>query len=147
MPTVQLALQAGLDPATHLAIGRALAPLRDEGVLILGSGMSFHNLRAFGHPPAVGWADAFDAWLGEAVTANPEVRDATLRTWERAPFARLIHPREEHLLPLMVVAGAAGNDVGAVPFGHTVAGMRISAAAFGALQPALEPLRPGVATA
>lgn len=108
VPVVQLSLQQGLDPARHLALGRALAPLRDEGVLILGSGFSFHNLRLYneaGRAPSA----AFDAWLQAALPA-PEGRDQRLQAWAQAPAARLAHPREEHLLPLMVAAGAAEGD-------------------------------------
>jgi len=108
VPVVQLSLRRGLDPAEHLALGRALAPLRDEGVLILGSGFSFHNLRLYneaGREPSA----AFDAWLQHVLPA-PAGRDAQLLAWARAPAARLAHPREEHLLPLMVAAGAAEGE-------------------------------------
>jgi aromatic ring-opening dioxygenase catalytic subunit (LigB family) len=131
VPTVQLSLKAGLDPAEHLALGHALAPLRDEGVFILGSGMSFHNLRAFRDPRARPLAESFDAWLREAATQEPHERDLRLKQWDRAPSARLAHPREEHLLPLMVVAGAAGADRGALAYNGTFAGLRLSAYHFG----------------
>jgi aromatic ring-opening dioxygenase catalytic subunit (LigB family) len=109
IPVVPLSLVAGLDPAQHLAIGRALAPLRDEGVLIIGSGMSFHNLRALFGSTDLSSADAFDAWLNDAVTADPKTRAERLAHWDDAPAARFAHPREEHLLPLMVAAGAAAD--------------------------------------
>jgi aromatic ring-opening dioxygenase catalytic subunit (LigB family) len=131
IPTLQLSLKKGLDPAEHLAIGRALAPLRDEGVFILGSGMSFHNLRAMGDPRAAAVSEAFDGWLKKAVTADAETRDAQLIAWEKAPAARASHPREEHLLPLMVIAGAAGGDVGTVPYNGSMMGWRLSAVHFG----------------
>ncbi|MDB4973151.1 MAG: hypothetical protein JWN48_1492 [Myxococcaceae bacterium] len=131
IPTVQLSLKAGLDPAEHLALGRALAPLRDEGVYILGSGMSFHNLRAFRDPRSVAVAESFDSWLREAVTAEPSQRDLRLLDWASAPMARQAHPREEHLLPLMVVAGAAGADRGVLSFSGPVFGVRISGFQFG----------------
>ncbi|MFT7723695.1 MAG: class III extradiol ring-cleavage dioxygenase [Roseateles sp.] len=108
MPVVQLSLRQGLDPAEHLALGRALAPLRDDGVLILGSGFSFHNLRLYG-PAGREPSAQFDAWLQTALPA-PEGRAGRLQAWARAPAARLAHPREEHLLPLMVAAGAAEGD-------------------------------------
>ncbi|ARU05691.1 dioxygenase [Comamonas serinivorans] len=111
VPVVQLSLKRGLDPQAHLVLGQALAPLRDEDVLIVGSGLSYHNLRAFG-PPGHAASQAFDAWLSEAVQQPQAERDARLRAWTDAPAARLAHPREEHLLPLMVAAGAAGADVG-----------------------------------
>ena len=110
IPVLQMSLRAGLDPKQHLAAGRALAPLRREGVLIIGSGLSFHNLRLF-NEAAIEPSAAFDAWLGQSlIGTDASTRAAALASWEAAPSARLIHPREEHLLPLMVVAGAAGDD-------------------------------------
>jgi aromatic ring-opening dioxygenase catalytic subunit (LigB family) len=131
IPTVQLSLRNDLDPSAHLAIGRALAPLRDEGVLIVGSGMSYHNMRGFGRAGAQPSAEAFDAWLGDAATAEPARRDQLLERWVAAPSAREVHPREEHLLPLMVVAGAAGADRGRRTFNGTFGGARISAFQYG----------------
>ncbi len=135
IPTLQLSLQTGLDPQQHLAIGRALQPLRDDGVLIVGSGMTFHNMRAFGDPRAVPVAAAFDAWLQANATLPQAVRDAALAAWERAPSARLAHPREEHLLPLMVVAGAAGVERGTVDYSDGFMGVQLSAYRFGASAP------------
>ena len=130
MPIVQLSLKRGLDPAEHLAMGRALAPLRDEGVFIVGSGMSYHNMRGFG-PAGRAPSEAFDAWLGETVKLGPEERTARLAQWSRAPSARQAHPREEHLMPLMVIAGAAGADRGETAYNGKVLGVRISAHHFG----------------
>lgn len=130
VPTVQLSLKRGLDPSEHLALGRALAPLRDEGVFIIGSGLSYHNLRAFGRQ-GVPAAEAFDAWLQDAATRAPAERDRLLAGWTTAPAARQVHPREEHLLPLMVVAGAAGDDRGVTGYDGTLRGLRISAYHFG----------------
>ena len=110
VPVLQLSLKTGLAPAEHLALGRALAPLRDEGVLVVGSGLSYHNLRAFG-PAARAPSAAFDAWLESTLAiADAAARSTTLAAWERAPAARLAHPREEHLLPLMVALGAAEGE-------------------------------------
>lgn len=131
VPTLQLSLQRGLDPAVHLSIGRALIPLRDEGVFIVGSGMTFHNMRGFGDPRMIAPADAFDAWLQKVTTASQLDRDAALEQWVRAPGARLSHPREEHLLPLMVIAGAAGTDVGSVGYSGRMMGLPLSAFHFG----------------
>lgn len=131
IPTVQLSLVRGLDPAAHLALGRALAPLREEGVFIIGSGMSYHNLQAGFGPRMRPVAEGFDAWLREAATAPQVERDALLDAWARAPMARAAHPREEHLLPLMVVAGAAGADPGKLAWSGTFAGMRLSAYHYG----------------
>ncbi len=127
LPVVQLSLEKGLDPARHLAMGRALAPLRDEGVFIIGSGMTFHNLRIFFDGRGVPVAEAFDAWLKEACLAPAPVRNESLARWEQAPGARAAHPREEHLLPLMVVAGAAGDDRATVAWNGTFGGLRLSA--------------------
>jgi aromatic ring-opening dioxygenase catalytic subunit (LigB family) len=131
IPTLQLSLRTGLDPEEHLAIGRALAPLRDEGVFIVGSGMTFHNMRGFGDPRATPISEAFDAWLQQAATAPQAQRDSQLADWEAAPAARLAHPREEHLIPLMVIAGAAGADVGSVGYSGKLMGTRLSAYHFG----------------
>ncbi len=131
VPVVQLSLVAGLDPRAHLAIGRALAPLRDEGVFIIGSGMSFHNLPAFRDPRARPIAETFDAWLRVAATGEPAERDRALARWADAPAARLAHPREEHLIPLHVIAGAAGGDRGVLAFDGTFAGLRLSAYHYG----------------
>ena len=107
VPVVELSLDRSLDPALHLAAGRALAPLRDEGVLILGAGMSFHNLRALGDPRALGPSEAFDEWLTDILALPGGARHDALCDWQSAPAARICHPREEHLLPVMVAAGAA----------------------------------------
>jgi aromatic ring-opening dioxygenase catalytic subunit (LigB family) len=131
VPTVQLSLRAGLDAAAHLAIGRALAPLRDEGVWLLGSGMSYHNMRGFQREQSRAESRDFDGWLEQAIASAPKERASRLVEWERAPFARRCHPREEHLVPLMVVAGAAADEPGRVVFRDEVMGVRVSAIQFG----------------
>lgn len=109
VPVVEMSVEHSLDPALHLAAGRALAPLRDEGVLIIGSGMSFHNMRGYGDPHFTAPSAEFDGWLTAAVRAKADARAALLSDWEQAPAARQSHPREEHLIPLMVAAGAADD--------------------------------------
>lgn len=109
IPVVTLSLNQSLDPAMHIAAGHALAPLRDEGVLIIASGMSFHNLRGYFLPQTAERARAFDAWLTGAVESSADERNALLAKWSDAPFATYAHPREEHLVPLMVAAGAGGS--------------------------------------
>jgi aromatic ring-opening dioxygenase catalytic subunit (LigB family) len=131
IPTAQLSLRRDLAPAAHIAAGRALAPLREEGVLIVGSGMSFHNMRLRDGSVA-GAADDFDEALTAAVTdPDPASRDARLADWESLPHARLAHPREEHLLPLMVAAGAGDTDQGRRVFRDHVIGWTVSGYRFG----------------
>lgn len=113
VPVVLLSLKQGYDVASHLKAGEALAPLRDEGVLIVGSGLTFHNMRGFGQPSSTPVAQAFEHFLHEVVTMrSAAMRHQALMNWTQAPGARQAHPREDHLLPLMVVAGAAGDDPG-----------------------------------
>jgi aromatic ring-opening dioxygenase catalytic subunit (LigB family) len=132
-PILQLSMLHSLDPEAHLALGRALAPLRDEGVLIVGSGLSYHNLPAMlsQDPRHLQAAAAFEAWLTEAVEAEPAERDQRLAAWAQAPGARLSHPREDHLLPLMVAAGAAGADPGRRDYADVLAGKAVSGYRFG----------------
>jgi aromatic ring-opening dioxygenase catalytic subunit (LigB family) len=117
IPVVQLSLVRGLDAKTHIEIGRALRPLRDQGVLIFGSGGAVHNLRALdwstvdnpgkaANAPA--WAAEFQNWLDETL-AKPG-RSQALVDWQQAPHARMAHPREEHLLPLHVASAAAEGE-------------------------------------
>jgi aromatic ring-opening dioxygenase catalytic subunit (LigB family) len=131
IPVVMLSLQRNLDPAFHIAVGRAIGPLRDEGVLIIGSGNSFHNLRTFFNGETAVSA-AFDGWLNDTVAGtDPERRNANLEQWAQAPHARDCHPREEHLLPLMVVSGAALSDVGRRVYHDKIGGKLVSGFAFG----------------
>jgi aromatic ring-opening dioxygenase catalytic subunit (LigB family) len=133
IPVVEFSLQKALDPVEHLAIGAALAPLRADNVLIMGTGLSYHNLPHFmsGSPATDEPAKAFDAWLTRSVCAPPPERTAQLTHWAQAPGARLCHPREEHLLPLMVAAGAAGQDYGQQIYSDTVLGKALSGYRFG----------------
>jgi aromatic ring-opening dioxygenase catalytic subunit (LigB family) len=112
IPALQLSLLRGLSPTAHLALGKALRGLAGENILVIGSGFSFHNMRAFSWEgletpdPA---NDAFQDWLIETCAGElgqPE-RQARLSAWEQALYARYCHPREEHLLPLLVCAGMA----------------------------------------
>lgn len=133
VPVVQLSLQRNLDAKTHLEIGKALQPLRDEGVLIIGTGMSYHNLRKMfiEDPDANQDAENFDLWLRGAVTAEQLKREHRLKEWRSAPGALASHPRSEHLLPLMVAAGAAGNEDGHVVYNERLMGKMISGFQFG----------------
>ena len=110
LPLLQLSMQNGYDPQAHIDLGRALAPLRDEGVLIIGSGLSYHNMRMFG-PAAQTPSKAFDGWLNETLAHTPPPERATrLAHWADAPGARQSHPQEDHLIPLMVALGAAQHE-------------------------------------
>lgn len=135
LPVVQLSLDAGLDPALHLAAGQALAPLRDEGVLIIGSGLSFHNLRLTHGTAGFAPSRQFDGWLQHVLTrASPDERVHRLVDWKSAPAARIAHPREDHLLPLMAVVGAALDEPGQVTYHQTdfFGGITASSFRFGA---------------
>lgn len=115
IPCVQLSLVNDLGAETHLAIGQALRALQRDRLLVIGSGFSFHNMRAFFAPESQemrGKNRAFEAWLRETCTDPALAEDARasrLRHWDRAPHARFCHPREEHLLPLHVCYGMAGR--------------------------------------
>ena len=109
MPLIQVSMRANYSPEEHLELGRALAPLRDEGVLIVGSGLSYHNLRAFG-PGARVPSEAFDAWLSDALDKPPLERTEEVLGWEMAPYARDCHAQEDHLVPLFSALGAAEGE-------------------------------------
>jgi 4,5-DOPA dioxygenase extradiol len=128
IPCLQLSLLRGLNPAAHIALGKALGDLRQENILVIGSGFSFHNLSAFRmeiHPRPDPINDAFQDWLIETCTApfSQEERMKRLLEWEKAPSARYCHPREEHLLPLHVCAAMA-DIPGRLIFDDMIAGKR-----------------------
>jgi aromatic ring-opening dioxygenase catalytic subunit (LigB family) len=132
IPILQLSLQTGFSPERHVEIGKALARLREDNVLIIGSGLSFHNLRALGDPRVDEPAVLFDRWLTETLCEVPiDEREARLAQWSNAPYARLCHPREEHLLPLMVAVGAGHGKPGQHMFSGTIWGKAVSAYHFG----------------
>ena len=115
IPCVQLSLLTSLDSESHIRIGKALSALRNENLLILGSGFSFHNMRAIMSPdgsPSDEKNEGFEDWLIDTCT-NPTLsesaREKKLIEWSNAPFARYCHPREEHLLPLHICYGLAGS--------------------------------------
>ncbi len=110
VPVVQVSLQTALGPRHHLALGRALAPLTNEGVLLIGSGHMTHNLRdrrADGAPP-LAYAREFQSWVNERVRDRD--LDALTDYRSRAPHGARAHPTEEHFLPLFFALGAAGTD-------------------------------------
>src|SRR3569832_234432 len=113
IPVLQLSIQTERGQRHHLALGRALAPLRDDGVLIIGSGSFTHILAEFRtrrpelNAPALPWVDAFADWVHEAAIAGRV--DDLLDYRSRAPFAHNNHPTDEHFLPLFAALGAAGE--------------------------------------
>lgn len=133
IPVVQLSLRNDLDPQAHITLGEALAPLREQGVLIVGSGMSFHNMRGYGDSRFTQPSVMFDDWLTQAVEADPQQRNTELSQWAQAPHAFNCHPQghEEHLIPLMVVAGAAGRDHGRKVYSEQVMKTQLSGFVFG----------------
>jgi len=135
IPIFQLSVQPDLDAAHHIALGRRLAPLREEGVLVLGSGGAVHNLRALVRNGAESqpepWAQAFDDWVADIVERGDEAALANYRT--RAPAAREAHPSTEHFMPLPVAYGAAGDGARgrALHRSFTLGNLSMAAYAFG----------------
>jgi 4,5-DOPA dioxygenase extradiol len=114
VPVLQMSMPT-LDPRSLFAIGQKLAPLRDQGTLIVGSGFTTHNLRGFN--PSLGadheapaWSTEFDAWAKEAMEHRDV--DALLSFLDEAPAAHIAHPRTEHFAPLFVALGAAHASTG-----------------------------------
>ena len=116
IPCVQLSLVNSLNAAEHLRIGQALQGLDYEGLLVIGSGFSFHNMGAFFAPEtskSAAMNESFESWLLETCSSrdiDEEERAQRLIQWAKAPSARFCHPREEHLLPLHVCYGLAGTS-------------------------------------
>jgi len=132
IPCIQISLHASLDAALHIRIGKALAALGDENLLILGSGFSFHNLRELmskGGDAVDSRNLAFEDWLARTLSdtgLEESERERRLAAWSEAPDARFCHPREEHLLPLQVCYGIAGRPA-RVAFREAVLGFVSSA--------------------
>lgn len=124
IPVLQLSLLKGLDPAQHIALGEALTFLRRQNVWIIGSGMSFHNMQAFFRPGIVNEAqiDAFNQYFIDSLSPQLDYTEQAdkLSRWLEAPYARLVHPREEHLLPLHVCFGAAKDSSAKLLFNDDV---------------------------
>jgi aromatic ring-opening dioxygenase catalytic subunit (LigB family) len=132
IPVVSMSIKSDYSPEAHLRAGRALEPLREEGVLIMGSGLTYHNMRGFGRHESMPISVSFEDWLNETVEErDPEERARRLMDWAKAPSARLAHPQEDHLLPLMVAAGAAGSDRGRREFSDEVMNVRMASYRFG----------------
>lgn len=136
IPVVQLAINSPASPEWHHALGRAIAPLRDEGVLIIGSGNTTHNLHAYMRfrpaidAPAPDWVSGFAEWLSERL-AEGDV-DAALHAVERAPHGRDNHPTMDHIDPLFVAIGAGNGDAARrIHSSTTYAVLNMDAYAFG----------------
>jgi 4,5-DOPA dioxygenase extradiol len=117
VPIVQVSLFKTEDPVQHYRLGQAVSRLREENILIIASGMAVHNLRdmmfTFGEPRPLPYTASFDEALKDAVTATPGDREKAMADLLRRPDARQAHPYFDHLLPIHIGAGAAGDDVGA----------------------------------
>ncbi len=132
IPVVALSMKSGYDAAQHIRLGKALSALRDEGVLIIGSGLTYHNMRGFRRSESTAVAEDFEHYLNDAIAApQAATRNQMLVDWEQAPSARLAHPQEDHLIPLMVVAGAAGDDTGKRVFVDHVMNVAMATYVFG----------------
>ena len=133
LPIVPLSLQRSLDAGFHFSVGAALAPLRDEGVLIVASGMSYHNLRDFFQPGrGDDTAQAFDDWLARTIAdPDPQARNRALLDWAHAPGARASHPRPEHWIPILVAAGAGAADPASRPYVDRLLNKPVCAVRFG----------------
>jgi len=109
IPVVQISLLRSLDPSKHYDLGKALAPLRDEGFLVFGSGGVTHNLGSSRSMNNVNGYKQFEQFVTESITQRTESeRETLLKDFPSHPQARLSHPRTEHFLPLLVVAGTGG---------------------------------------
>ena len=131
IPTVQLSLHDLLDPGFHIRIGEALSPLREENVLIIGSGMSFHDISALMGRSQNDASKLFDDWLLSVVRQPRSARTSSLMEWQQAPGGKLSHPTAEHLAPLFVAAGAGLDDLGLQTYADQVMGANLSAFQFG----------------
>lgn len=129
IPVVQVSLHPSLDPALHLRIGQALQGLRDEGILCIGSGLSFHHIDALRGRSPGGRAEGFSKALQHAIAEARPDRDRALSDLLAHPECRLAHPTTEHLLPLHIAAGLA-DDPGTIPFVDTIYGSTIVAVEF-----------------
>jgi len=130
VPVLQLSLGMGKDAHYHVQLGRTLAPLREKGILVLGSGSLTHNLAALGpegaSPP--GWAVRFDQWVSEKLLAGDIA--AVLEFYEKAPDVRTAHPTDEHLMPLFVALGSGLDGGGIRKIHHSFSYQSISMASF-----------------
>lgn len=130
IPVCQLSLQPHKDGTYHYNLGKALSPLRQQGVLIIGSGSATHNLGALGPngAPIADWALQFDTWLKESLL-NGRYEDVNQYN-KKAPYARKAHPEPEHFYPLHVALGAAGDTAKAELIHHSWTNVALSYASY-----------------
>ena len=132
IPIVSISIKSDFNPTEHLRLGEALIPLRNEGVLIIGSGLTYHNLPKFGSKEASSVSKIFENWLNTSISeTDVQTRNKNLINWEHAPEARKAHPREDHLIPLLVIAGAAGENIGRRIFLEHVWNVTMASYSFG----------------
>ncbi len=133
LPVVQLSVQSGRGAHHHLEIGRALAPLRDEGVLVIGSGGIVHNLRELDWDGRAdepfAWAVAFNDWMARAAESGAVDELADYR--RLAPYAERAHPTEDHLVPFFVALGAGGLPARRMALGFDMGSLGMDCYAFG----------------
>ena len=124
IPVIQISLNRNLSPIDHFSLGELLFPLRENGVFIIGSGNSYHNVGNMFNPTtkAINDSKQFNDWLKKALSLDADDRKKVLLDWENAPAARACHPREEHFIPLLVTLGAAKNDVAKVSWSGSING-------------------------
>jgi len=131
IPVVQISLPSSRSPSFVLELGKALRPLREDGVLLIGSGLSFHNLPAFfsDDPAKTSRSTAFDRALKEVMKSQD--RNAKLKFWESLPHARYCHPNEDHLMPLLSIAGATDpQEPCNIVYEDTLMGAKVSGFSF-----------------
>lgn len=132
IPIVEVSLHSNLSPKTHIKLGEVLSPLRDEEIMFVGSGFATHNLNAI-FSGDDGWLRSWDEWLTETITEpsiSPLERKERLINWAKAPSARAAHPREEHLIPLHVIAGTASTNDGGIEAGTSICSLSYGATSF-----------------
>lgn len=143
IPVIQLSIHRSFEPNYHIALGEALQSLRDKNILIIASGLSFHNMRMF-NPTGKVPSQQFDDWLQQHILVEPDTtyqnallltRKQSLIHWEQAPAARIAHPMEDHLVPLMIAVGAAGEDKAYLHYheNNTMGGITVSGFRFGTI--------------
>jgi 4,5-DOPA dioxygenase extradiol len=131
IPVVQVSVQSHLGAGHAIAMGRAVAKLRDDNVLVMGSGGFVHNLRRIAPPgsPEADWSKEFSSWMDEKLNARDEAALADYRSL--APHAIMAHPTEEHFLPLPFAYGAGGEKVTRLHSSATFGSLRMDAYSFG----------------